>query len=142
LACLRKGWISDSWLVVGDNVRRSITANRELKESYGNLRDPPSENHSVLLMRIGNVLFAEWSHNGKLRAWSITSPSVPRLPLTGSYDADALRTPCLEFPPPDNRPDLRVIDSGGLTHTAVWQGRVAALLRRRENLRLFPPDWD
>jgi hypothetical protein len=142
LACLRKGWISDSWLVLGGNVRDMIRANRDLQESYGTLYRPPNENHSVLLMRIGGLLFAEWSHNGKVRAWPIGSPNAPRLPLGGSYEAESLRTPCIAFPPPDNRPNLPTTDTGGVTHHQdVWQGRVAALLRRQEGLRLSPMDY-
>mgnify|MGYP001028701224 CR=1 FL=1 len=141
-ACLRKGWISDGWLALGPNVSRSAAVSRELRGSFGRLDGAADKNHSVLLIRIGQTVFAEWSHNGRLRAWEADSTFAPRFFGTGKYLAHPLRVGTLDFPRPDNRPDLSLIGRDGLTHFPdVWQGRVAALLRRRENLRLSPHEW-
>jgi hypothetical protein len=41
----------------------------------------------------------------------------------------------LQFPPPAHRRDLTLTSSDGVSHVAdIWQGRVAALLRKREGL--------
>lgn len=142
--CLRKNHIEDSWLVLGNNVARHISSNRELRGSHGRLLDG-NPNHSVLLMRIGGTIFAEWSHNGRLRAWPVDWKNAPKLfllPPTHFYSQAELKESCLQFPPPITRPDLSTLGSDGLTHhEGVWQGRVAALLRRREAMQLQERDW-
>jgi hypothetical protein len=140
-ACLRKGWITDSWLALGPNVHNDLAVNRELRGSYGKLENGTTSNHSALLMRIGRLVFVEWSHNGSLHAWPDDAKNVPRLSPTPVYRKGDLDSIGLKFPPPDGRPDLSEIGDRGLTHSAVWQGRVAALLRQREGLRLAPHEW-
>jgi hypothetical protein len=133
--CLRKDLIRDSWLVLGDNVARAIAGHQELQGSYGRLSEGDA-NHSVLLMQIGNLVFAEWSHNGSLRAWPSDWKNAPSL-FRSYYSRAELTAPCIQFPPPAGRNDLTTTGTGGLTHHAgTWQGRVAALLRSREGIRL------
>jgi hypothetical protein len=140
-ACLDRGWISDSWLVLGDNVRRDAAISRELRGSYGHLVGS-RPNHSALLMRIGSTVFAEWSHNGKLHAWEAGAAATPRFGSAGQYQFADLTARGLWFPPPANRPDLRSQGADGLTHfRGIWQGRVARLLLKRDSLRLEPSDW-
>jgi hypothetical protein len=138
--CLRKDFIQDSWLVLGDNVVRAVAHNRELRGSHGYLADG-NANHSVLLMRIGQLTFAEWSHNGKLRAWPVDWKKAPAL-FGRNYYRSELTESGLQFPPPENRQDLTLTSSDGVSHVAdIWQGRVAALLRKREGLTLRPTEW-
>ena len=137
--CLRKNHIVDSWLVLGYNVARAIGDNRDLQGSYGGLADGDA-NHSVLLMKIGSTIFAEWSHNGKLRAWSSDWKNAPQL-FGGRYTRSQLIATGIQFPPPDNRRDLTHTNSDGLTHHhGIWQGRVAALLLKKEGIELRPRD--
>jgi hypothetical protein len=136
-ACLRNNHIEDSWLVLGENVARAIRGNRELQGSHGRLIDG-NANHSVLLMRIGDTVFAEWSHNGKLRGWATDWKNAPKLFRT-TYSRSELTAAGIQFPAPRFRPDLGTTDNNGLTHHAgVWQGRVAELLRTREGFVLHP----
>jgi hypothetical protein len=137
--CLQKGHIRDSWLVLGDNVARSIADKAELRGSYGRLIDG-DPNHSVLLMQIGNLVFSEWTYNGKLRAWPNDWKNAPRL-FGSSYQRSQVTADGLQFPAPADRPDLGTTRSDGVSHTVVWQGRVAALLRRKEGIILTPDDW-
>ena len=141
-ACLEKGWVNDAWLVLGPNVHRHVAANRELLGQFGTLNGPNVNNHSVLLMRIGYTVFAEWSHNGKLYAWPKGSQRAPAF-YKPRYTADALKSAGLDFPPPVNRPDLGLLYGPGLVHIAgIWQGRVAALLRQKDyHLRIEPWEW-
>ncbi len=138
-ACLQKGHISDSWLVLGDNVARAIADKPELRDCYGRLIDG-DPNHSVLLMQIGGLVFSEWTYNGKLRAWPNDWKNAPRL-FELRYRGSEVKADCLQFPAPAGRPDLATTRSDGVSHTAVWQGRVAALLRRKEGIVLEPDDW-
>ena len=138
--CLRHNHILDSWLVLGENVVRAVADNRELQSSYGRLADGDA-NHAVLLMRVGNLIFAEWTYNGKLRAWPLDWKNAPKL-FDRRYYRSALTAACIQFPPPLDRPDLVVSGSDGLTHyRGIWQGRVAALLQRKEGIKLRPQEW-
>ena len=47
-------------------------------------------------MRMGDLLFCEWSHNGKLRAIEVASFDAPKL-YKKSYDAADLRFDSLLF---------------------------------------------
>ena len=141
-ACLKKGWISDSWLVLGGNVRRDVELDRELRGNFGRLSEGRAANHSALLIRIGQTVFVEWSHNGKLYAWPSNSGVAPRFAGLGTYSLRELTSIGLSFPPPAGRPDLAPSSASGLTHHPnVWQGRVAALLLQREGYRLLPQEW-
>lgn len=139
-ACLDRNRIDDSWLVLGDNVARAVRNHRELQGSYGYLAGG-SANHSVLLMRIGKIIFAEWSHNGSLRAWASDWKNAPNL-FEATYSRLELMSEGMAFPPPRSRPDLPTTGNAGLAHhPGVWQGRVAELLRRREGFELQEKDW-
>lgn len=139
-ACLKKDFIQDSWLVLGDNVARAVAHNRELRGSHGRLADG-NANHSVLLMRIGQLTFAEWSHNGKLRAWPVDWKKAPTL-FRPSYYRSELMEAGVQFPAPVDRPDLKLTSSDGVSHVAgVWQGRVAALLQKKEGLQILQREW-
>jgi hypothetical protein len=140
-ACLREGHISDSWLVLGANVARSIADNRELRGSYGRLQDG-NRNHSVLLIKIGNLVFSEWTFNGKIRAWQEDSKGAPVLFRTTGYSRSEVTGDGLQFPAPLHRPDLRTTDPDGASHVqGVWQGRVAALIRRKVSIALPAHMW-
>ena len=139
-ACLKKDFIQDSWLVLGDNVAKAVAHNRELRGSHGHLADG-NANHSVLLMRIGQLTFAEWSHNGKLRAWPVDWKKAPTL-FRPSYYRSELMEAGVQFPAPVDRPDLKLTSSDGVSHVAgVWQGRVAALLQKKEGLQILQREW-
>lgn len=138
--CLRKDFIQDSWLVLGDNVAKAVAHNRELRGSHGYLSGGDA-NHSVLLMQIGNLTFAEWSHNGKVRAWASDWNAAPSL-FAKNYSREMLTAPGAQFPPPANRRYLPVSGTDGVSHfDGVWQGRVAALLQKKEGLQILPSEW-
>lgn len=142
-ACLEKGWITDSWLALGDRVHAHVASNRDLRGSYARLEQVKGRrDHSALLMRIGSLVFVEWSYDGKLYAWKSDSKSAPSLAPKTRYTADDLQAPCLSFPAPSGRFDLAPTGNDGLTHhRGVWQGRVAELLRVHEGLHLSPHEW-
>lgn len=141
-ACLKAGHIRDSWLVLGDNVARSVSDNVNLHGSFGQLRDS-DPNRSVLLIQIGDLVFSEWTYNGKLRAWSAGAKTAPKL-FRARYDREEITGDGLQFPPPLERPHLKISGADGITHykgEEVWQGRTAALLQRKEGIVLQPRDW-
>lgn len=81
-AYLDRGVISDAWVVLGREARRIVRRNmEEAQNDAGTLLvgEGAQANHSVLLLRIGTLTIAEWSHNGKCRIWADSKRSAPRL---------------------------------------------------------------
>lgn len=141
-ACLEKGFIADGWVVVGDSVRTHLRGHAELDGSFGWITHGGDSNHSVLLMVIGQHVFAEWSHNGKLRVWKMADPSAPVMFHVGSYPAGELKARCLPFPAPRLRQDMLPTDRNGLSHIhPTWQQRVAEFLRVNEHLIIEEHEW-
>lgn len=76
-AYLEKGLIDDAWVVLrrkaSDMVRRSF------RSDPAELVGGGDSSQSVLLMTIGGLTIAEWSHNGSCRIWKRGSPAAPSL---------------------------------------------------------------
>lgn len=49
--------------------------------------------HAVLLMRMGDLVIADWSHNGTCRIWLSNNPKAPRL-YQEHYHGDDLKIRC------------------------------------------------
>lgn len=143
-AYLHAGAIDDAWLALAKVVHANARSIKELRGTFASLDgygvDPQ---HSVLLMRIGNTIFCEWSHNGKIRAWPIDWKEAPRL-TQATYSRSELVRQCLPFPP-NQRGRGGDATGKGLTHasssTGHWQESVAELIAQRTRLRLPRYDW-
>lgn len=137
-ACLEKGGIDDAWIALG----RDAGAIRELGDAYAALQGAGDQ--AVLLLRVGPLVFCEWSHNGKLRAWAIGSKNAPKLQRRG-YSRDALSAKGLPFPPNAKYGTHGSSDGMGLSlvhpDRDYWQGSVAALLASRAGIALSEADW-
>ena len=142
-ACLRKGVIDDAWLVLGANVHASARARQGLGGAFAKLDGAGATgDQSVLLLRIGPLLIAEWSHNGSMRAW--LADQAPKVGRSSYLRSDLVRS-CLPFPADSLRPGARDASTSGLRHagsaTGVWQRRAALLLAHHANVRVQPADW-
>ncbi len=143
LSCLNKGAIADAWLALGPRVHASALARKQLGDAFGELAGS-SGDQSVLLLRIGPIILAEWSHNGKLRAWPVHR--APKLYERTYHRAELIKNG-LPFPADPIRPFAVASgsDHSGLMHvgsaTGVWQRRAAALLAEHAGITLFPTDW-
>ena len=131
--------IADSWLALGANVHAEAQGIRDLRGSFGRLRGA-SGNQSVLLIRIGPIIFAEWSHSGALRVWPEDWRNAPRMGLS-EYLRDDLTGTCLPFP--DGSSAGR--QGKGLWHVGSesgrWQVTAAALIASRCGIRLTQRHW-
>jgi hypothetical protein len=78
LAYLKKDLISDAWVVLGDDARRTARSAWEDVPPYAILRGSSDRSHSVLLLRVGSLTIAEWSHNGSCRVWNNGNKSAPK----------------------------------------------------------------
>lgn len=143
-AYLKDGAIEDAWLAFAPSVHADARSIRELRGAFGRLDGYGGDrDHSVLLMRIGKLVFCEWSHNGALRAWPIDWKAAPKLAQV-SYLRKELQTDCLPFPP-YARGKGGTSGARGLTHSnsdrAHWQQSVAELIARRTQVKLQQRDY-
>jgi hypothetical protein len=86
------GYIDAAWLALGPEALERALEFRQggTGIEFGKLEGIFAQNQSVLLLRIGSLVFAEWSHKGSLRAFEEGSRGAPRLYLD-SYDGASLR---------------------------------------------------
>ena len=82
-AYVRKGYTRGSWIAFGHRARiaarraaRDEAATEEKQLRYGRL-DGGDSRHSVLFLRIGSLVIADWSFNGKLRIWREANAKAP-----------------------------------------------------------------
>lgn len=123
MAYYRTGHVLDAWVVLGPEAERLSRGIDALKGQSSELKKPPLSNHSVLLLRIGNLVIADWSHNGKCRIWREGDRQAPLLYRRG-YEAS----------------DLRVGAKFEITHhsssTGGWQGKIHDQIRDLTGIRL------
>lgn len=144
-AYLDNGAISDAWLVLASQVHRTARSIRDLSGSYGLLEGGRiSGDHTVLLLRIGNLVLCEWSHNGKLRAWPTDWKNAPQL-YRARYTREDLTGKCLPFPPNALTGSRGAPDGSGLSHVGAprgnWQGSASELIARKASVRLSSVNW-
>ncbi|MBR1296622.1 EH signature domain-containing protein [Bradyrhizobium sp. AUGA SZCCT0042] len=142
-ACLEKDSTVEAWLALGSRIHASARAVEDLKGAYARL-DGASGDQAVLLLRVKNLIFCEWSHNGKLRAWPADWSNAPRLQRK-RYTRAELTGKGLPFPPNASFGSNGSADGMGLSHVGSdrnrWQGSAAELLARRAQIVLAPNDW-
>ncbi|MBI1263183.1 MAG: hypothetical protein GC187_00420 [Alphaproteobacteria bacterium] len=97
----RKFWsaylphITNAWVAFGaqgEHLARE-TARRTEDSSFkqfGRLNGSTQSTHAVLIMTIGDLVIAEWSHNGMCRMWPRGHARAPKL-YGAQYEAIALR---------------------------------------------------
>lgn len=96
LALERKGAIDDAWPVFGRQAVDWLARNPAQKKrvsSYATLTGAERK-QSVMLMRIGGYVIAEWSHAGSVRIWAQDDARAPALG-DFAYYADEVRADCL-----------------------------------------------
>ena len=83
------------------------------------------------MLKIGNIVFTEWSHNGSLRAYLDGDRNTPKL-YRSSYHGSDLRNPIsLDFHDGANvNPELRHMNSAGGT----WQRKARDFIRHQTGL--------
>jgi hypothetical protein len=130
----REGHITEAWAILGPDAHRYVNRNyRGADLAYGRLVGKSDEAQSVLLMRMGDLVFCEWSHNGKLRVTSVEGPLAPKL-YKKSYDASDLKFTSLSF-----LSNTGHVHEDGLPHlhseNRWWQTTAAAFIAKRLGVR-------
>jgi len=132
------GYVEDAWLVLGPDAKKVIgDVSSDLAMRYGVLDGGTASNQSVLLLRIGDLIFTEWSHNGSLRAYREGSAGAPTFYRT-RYHAYDLRTHAsMDFHFGQNQnPELRHVHS----HSGSWQRKARDFISRFTNVYLGDRD--
>lgn len=92
-AYFHAGHILEAWIALGEDAvtqLQKIDPTGELH--YAKILGKVSPNQCVLMLRMGNVLFCDWSHQGRLRAIPFSSKQAPKL-YRSEYELFQLRFP-------------------------------------------------
>lgn len=92
LGYLDAGVVRDGWFAFGrkaEQLAGGLAKGEALQ--YGRVVGGGDPGHSSLILSIGDLRIAEWSHNGSCRFWPESQKRAPR-PYLSSYDGLALRT--------------------------------------------------
>ena len=139
MAFYEAGHVEEAWLALGTDAAR--LADRLKGETrgvgYGRLEVGIQPNHSVLLLRIGSLVFSEWSHNGSLRAFRVNAPGAPTL-YQKTYNGRELRDAVsLDFHNGENeRPQLMHAAS----ERGTWQRKARDFIKRQTGVFLRDGD--
>jgi hypothetical protein len=118
-AYFKQGHIEEVWIALGENAHRYLRTHSSSKDLKCAKLTGATADQSVLLLKMGGIIFCEWSHNGRLRAQRVNARIAPKL-YQRSYDAPDLRFESLDFNSGQN-------EDPGLVHfssdTAGWQRR-------------------
>jgi hypothetical protein len=135
MAYFEGGHIDDAWLALGDK------AMREFKRHYVGggracgILSGAMANQSVLLLKLGDLVFQEWSHDGSLRAYKEGSRECPALYQTEYTASDLRGRRSLNLHPRDStnlQPQLRHARSA----EGVWQRKARDFIHRETGLYL------
>jgi hypothetical protein len=93
-AYIDRNHVHDAWVAFGSTgTARAKQLAQEMEDpgmlSFSSLKGG-SPNQAVLLLQIGELIVADWSHNGTLRIWREQHQRAPKL-YNGEYQAVALR---------------------------------------------------
>jgi hypothetical protein len=123
-AYYRAGYLDEVWLALGPDATTALRTLDDTKSLKAAKLLDCLKNQSVLLIRIGPMIFCEWSHDGRLRAQRIDARGAPVM-YRSYYEAEALRFQSLDFN------DGQTQDPG-LVHFSSqkggWQARARALI--------------
>ena len=74
-AYLQKGYIEEAWFALGYKAYDQAPKFIKGKHNYSSLSGGDSR-HSVLILKIGDLVLTEWSHSGSYRVWN-SAESAP-----------------------------------------------------------------
>jgi hypothetical protein len=128
------GHIEEAWLALGRDAfelaQRYTSAPRG--SAFGRLEGAVQANQSVLLLKIGSLVFTEWSHVGSLRAFKEDAKSAPPLYLPTYQGATLRAAVSLDFHGDGRPPQLQHIGS----ETGWWQKRARDFIRRSTGIAM------
>jgi hypothetical protein len=132
-AYYKRGYIRDAWAILGKDAISIAKKISNKKIFFGRLSGSYNHNQSVLLIRIDNLIIAEWSHNGKCRIWEINEENEKIIPKLYYNDS------------PYNAADLRRSADLEQVHyhseKGKWQEKVEDFIRRHTNIKISKVEY-
>ncbi|MET0155204.1 MAG: EH signature domain-containing protein [Rickettsiales bacterium] len=137
LAYYHKGYIDDAWVVFGKQARLHAVQSFGRSIGAGSISGGQHfPNHSILILKIGDYIFADWSHKGKCRAWSLNDRNCPKLHRL-DYHADDFRKPSMQI--------VATHQEDGISHQGSenyrWQIRLAEFIRHNTGITMSQHDY-
>jgi hypothetical protein len=143
MAIHEAGLIDDAYVVF--DPAGAAEAERRFRDDapFGRLKSGDGQiqpGHSVLVMRIGNAVVADWSHNGRCNIWERPDdPSAPKLHRASYFRSD------LRKDLPNSLDEQQRNTRGVYTHSGapnyLWQTRVADHISRLTGVRVNQQDY-
>ncbi len=135
MAYYNAGHIQEAWLALGHQaawIAKRLQGDAQ-GMGCGRLLSGAAPNQSVLLLKIGQLVFTEWSHNGSLRAYQEMGSSAPMLYEANYHGADLRDALSMDFHDGVNqRPELTHANSVGGT----WQRKARDFIRMHTGIHL------
>jgi hypothetical protein len=125
------GAIGDAWFALGPNAHFQGS---QIRARQSDLRFAVlsgagvQQNQSVLIMRLGDFIIAEWSHNGKCRIWRDSDNRAPCL-YEKQYNSTDLRSGC-EYEQVHH-----------WSESGTWQRQINDYLRRETRIYIPAHQW-
>jgi hypothetical protein len=118
----KAGAITDAWVAFGPNVMPVARAARDKHKQFrfATLTDPNDRLHSILFLRIRDLLIADYSHSGSCRFFYTENTQTPQL-----YESDYL----------DRK--IRELASDAIAHRGAWQQKFASYIYEHTGVK--PP---
>jgi hypothetical protein len=125
-------FVRDAWVAFGAMGQAYATrlaqdtSDRNMSR-FGRLNRSHEGTQAVLLLRIGDLVIGDWSHNGALRIWRSDNPAAPSF-YRRDYEAAELR----------RNSDFSRVHS---YPPGAWQADTAQFIRRHTRIRIEPRDY-
>lgn len=136
MAYFKRGFIDEAWFVLGPDAKFYAETNFENKLSFGTMESGCKPSHSVLIIKIGNIILAEWSHDGKCRAWLADDPKAPDR-YKDYYLGKSFKELSLKIVPHYNSDGIGHLSS----NTYSWQQNLSDFIFRHTGLKVFYNDF-
>lgn len=134
-AYYKKKLISEAWVALGKNAWDYAQTAFDGQFSAARLKGTDS-NQSVLIIRIDNIVFAEWSHNGKCRAWRSDRKETPKI-YSNIYQRVDFMGKSMHILPNDKEMGISHLGSGSYS----WQRKLMDFIYRETNVRISERDF-
>jgi hypothetical protein len=130
------GVLDEAWVALGPDAKYYAQRVFSDKLSAGELNGVSDRKHSVLIVRIGDLVLADWSHNGKCRAWKIGDRACPET-YKLEYNGFLLKSA-----------SMKIVDThqeDGISHQGSenyrWQVRLADFIYDQTGIRIQHRDF-
>lgn len=138
-----QNYIQEAWVVFesnGSSTARKMFGKEISFARFGGGQTGVQAGHSVLLLRIGSLVVAEWSHSSPCSIWDESHGEVAPGLFRPTYSARELKKAYKGDSSGDNLARQGIFwHRGSIDYS--WQDRVAAYLRSRRNIHLNRTDY-